>query len=171
VALSGSIKVSEIKDEEMIRAEKGLEPVSAHSDKKSSSKRDNNKNKLKITEVETLASEKVARQKARAEADADEVSPEEDFETTETTHHTFSPASVSAQTDTHALPVENLGNQVEVVTISYQIPAVGMALAVLVGALILSAEQVGFVTSEVVDFALNFSWSNVANMALVLFTG
>jgi hypothetical protein len=172
VALSGSLKVSEIKDEEMIRAEKGLEPVDVHSSKKHSSKRDNNKNKLKITEVETLASEKVARQKAKSKTRADEdVTTEESPERVEMSNIAFSPASVSAQTDTHALPVKNLNNQVEEVTISYQIPAVGMALAVLVGALILSAEQVGFVTAEVVDFALNFSWSNVANMALVLFTG
>jgi hypothetical protein len=69
------------------------------------------------------------------------------------------------------LPVQQATNQVQMIPIQVRLPLVGATLGLVIGSLLLSAEQVVFVVSGTTVFDIKFAWTNVANMALVLFTG
>lgn len=49
-------------------------------------------------------------------------------------------------------------------------PALGIATALASALMILAVEQVGYGTSEMINFSLNFSWSNLASLSSFLYT-
>ena len=190
VALSGSLSISEIPDEiyspeeeteeeEVEQAKVEVEEVVEKKKGKKSSSRDNKETKVKIKKLEGEEAEEM---EAEAVAAIEAESGPTEKGVRKPVKLKVERAQVVAMTrensvktpemgNSDEIPVTNLDTRVEVVRISFRAPAVGLALGMVFATLLLSAEQVILVTPEMADFVINFDWSNVSNMALVLFTG
>lgn len=176
VALSGTLSVSEISDEEYEQATTKAEKEVAAGTEVSPT-RDNHKNKVKIKKLdiekqpknsleESLDKKEVAKLESENTAKVSRKSPDIQVDKTHK-----SQVHLSEPVDHYEVPIAVLDTEVKKVRIDYRMPALGVVSGVLVGLLVLTAEQTGFATSEFVDFDITFVWSNIKNVALVLFTG
>ncbi len=188
VALSGALTVSEIPDGEYSNEESdedSVEPTEFATDTEIKSvKRDKSKNiaendittesvdeKKSLPNDSESVSVKVSEQEVQ-ENDTAKVSRVHSKKRTKVTLKMqravdFAPM----KPDSAEIPVANLNPSPQIIPIQVRAPAIGLVMGVVVATLVLSAEQVGLVSAETVDFAIKFDWSNVSNIALVLFTG
>ena len=188
-ALSGALSISEIPDGEYTNVEKE-EPSEEETEESTS--RDNDTNKVKIKKITTESTQNETENTVKEEvkikvAETKESKKSESMPVLVRTKHVAPSKPVTMvgipvkshkesqdlldTTPANEIKVKNVDENVKSVPINYYIPATGAVLGVLFGSLLLSAEQVITFADQTTNTAIVFAWSNVANMALILFTG
>lgn len=178
VALSGLLSVAEIPDGEYTNEESEKDK---ETDSEKSPTRDKSINKVKILtepdaveEVETLddktEQKNTVEPKAlhkRVRMNSIKVNTVSDIQ-----ENTLKSDVSNIMHEMHEeIPVIQASDSFQIIPIQIRMPVAGVLLGIVVGSLLLSAEQVVLVTENSATFNIEFAWSKVTNMALVLFTG
>lgn len=184
VALSGSVNVSAIPEDDEPAGQKKSTAKKEATQMTTSFKRDKFINKVKINKSDTTKSSSKA---AEINSDSSKTvvvsikKPQKKSENrlSKNTSRQNNSLDIKIIDDldtpeaskAQEITVMNTDSTVKNIQIEFKLPALATVAGVVVGVLLLSTEQVLIVSDQVLDSEISLAWKNVKNLATVLFTG